>query len=759
MVVVAYGETTRRKFTGSLASIGAGEIEQIPQTSALQMMQGRAAGVLVENNSGRPGAIGSIVIRGVGTLGGETSPLFVIDGTPTNRFVDVNPNDIASISVLKDAAATSIYGSRAANGVVLITTKSGQSGATKFTLNARIGFSNLENPNDFRMMNAAEYKDYYREAYVNAGENPDDPTSGFYLPPNADSINTDWLDEVLQTGITQLYELTASGGGEKTRHFISASYFNQEGTVTGTEFERLTGRINFGFTPAKRLNIDLKVLGAFTDEALQFSDGGRGGTFSGAFNVAPTASPFATESTPANLSGLGFNFDLPSNAGHNPLATATIRSNDRTRVRAFPTIRLTYEPIDKLTLSSSASVDYTFRKRNAFQSKFYFAETDNGLAELETETFTETNFNATATYEYVINSDHVITPLVGFETFKSTFEGEESATRDFAFDGIDNFAAGAIPLSRDFDFESNTLVSFFSRVNYSFKNKLFLDASYRRDGSSRFGPENRWGNSYAFGVGYNLVDEAFMQSVRDIFSELRLRASFGLQGNNAIGDFAFRNTYSIGGVYIVPPSGGGTGVPNSGSQPNEPGNPALKWEQSETLNVGIDFGMSNNRLAGTVEYYHRASKDLLAERIISRTSGFSSVIDNIGDVENKGIELSLNSTNLQIGDFTWTSAFNISFNDNKIVSLNGESDTLFVDDADGNGDADNRLIRIVGQPLDQWFLPQYAGVDPATGMPMYFTEGEQGRGITSDINQAAITVSGQSTLTPDCFGHFIHKSL
>jgi TonB-linked SusC/RagA family outer membrane protein len=742
VVVIAYGETEKRKFTGSLTNIEAEDIAQIPQASPIQMMQGRSAGVLVEDGNGQPGSTGSMIIRGVGTLQTGSSsqdPLYVIDGTPTTSMSSLNPNDIASISILKDASATSIYGSRAANGVVLITTKKGSVGGTKFTFNAQYGFSGIENPNGFRMMNSTEYKDYYRESYMMAGENPDDPSSGFYMPVNADSINTNWVDDVTRTGKTQMYELTMSHGTEKSKIFSSVSYFDQKGVVIGTDFERFTGRINYSLAPVSKFQIDMNVLGAYTTEDLEFNQGGASGIFSGAFNIAPTASPFASASTPDVLSGLGYNFNLPSNANHNPVASDAMNFNESNQIRLFPTIRLTYDPIENFTLASTASVDYRVRERNLYQSKFYLAETDNGRAELENEVITDANFNVTARYDLDINTDHQLTPLIGFETFRSNYTNHESESRDFAFDGVNNVAFGGVPLSRDYDYNSNTLVSFFGRINYAFQSKLFVDATFRRDGSSRFGPENRWGNFYAFGAGYDLMGESFLQT-QSLLSTLKLRASYGIQGNNAIGDFSWRNSYGSGGQFIVPPTGGGTGVPNAGAQPDTPGNTNLKWEQSESFNLGIDFGILNNRVMGTVEYYQRSSLDLLAPRLISQTSGFSEIIDNIGNVRNTGLEISLNSQNINTGSFSWNTGFNITFNTNEIIELNGATDSLFRDD---------RLIRIAGQPLDQWYLPQYAGVDPGTGLPVYYN---QEGGLTFDINGAERMISGQSSTTPDFFG-------
>lgn len=726
VVVIAYGETQKREFTGSLATVGAKDLEQTPQTSPIQMIQGRAAGVLVEDDSGAPGSVGSILIRGAGSYG-ENGPLYVIDGIPTSNFQAFNPNDIASISVLKDAAATSIYGSRASNGVVLITTKKGKAGKTKITFNAQSGFSDLENPNNFRLMNASEYTDYYREAFSNAGLD-----SELLMPANSDSLNTNWLDGVLRNGKTQLYEVTASGGSDKATHYMSASYFKQQGIVIGTDYERYTGRLNLNLSPLDQLNVQFSVLGSFAKNDLQFADGGRSGIYSGAFNVAPTASPFATAATPLNLNGQGYNFDLPSNAGHNPLAAEALNTRESQTYRALPTAKVTVEPIENLVLTSSASVDFAVSKENAYQSKYYYAESDNGLGESITDYEVSTNVNFTAKYDFSIGSDHVITPMVGTERYRKSYESQSSESSEFGFDGIPGVGAGSILRDISSDYTAHTLVSVFSRVNYTFQDKLFLDFSYRVDGSSRFGPENRWGNFYSVGAGFDLSEEEFIKAV-DAISFLRVRGSYGIQGNYQIGDYQWRKTYNSNGAFIVP--GGG----NPGAQPESPGNESLQWEESVSSNVGLDFGLFKNRISGTLEYYSRGSDALLGAREISRTSGFASFVDNIGDIRNSGMEISLSTVNIQKNDFTWSTDFNITFNKSEIIKLNADSDTT----------STTTTANIKGQPFEQWFLPQYAGVDPATGQPLYRdADGE----LTLDENEAERKVSGKSALNPDFYG-------
>ena len=735
VVVIAYGETAKRKFTGSLTSVSSKDIESIPQASAVQMLQGRAPGVYVNDGGGAPGTTGQIVIRGVGTLNGSSAPLYVIDGTPTDGLTNLNPNDIESISILKDASATSIYGSRAANGVVLITTKKGDIGKTKFKLSAQYGVSEFENRNNFRLLTADEYTSFYRGLAIDAGIDPDDNASGFYLPTN-NLTNTDWVDAVTQTGTTQQYEFSASGGSEKSTHFLSASYFNQEGNIIGTDFERFTGRLNFSLSPIDKVSVDFRVLGSYQRESLKNRNGGRADQWSGAHSLSPLASIFADENTVLN--GLGYNFDLPSNAGHNAVAASDINSNNANSIRIFPTLRLSYQPIDGLTLATSASIDWTFSRRDFFQSKFYLAETENGVSVLDQSTAYDRNFNATATYNFAIGEAHDFTALFGYELYQQSNTFTSASSQDFAFEDISNFAAGGQSNSDflDFGFDSEALSAFFGRLNYAFNNQLFVNASLRRDGSSKFGPDNRYGTFYAFGGGYNIIEQA--NNSKKI-NNLRVRASYGISGNDrGAGPFSWRATYSAGGTFVVP---GGTNV---GSRPSGPGNNRLKWEQSENINLGIDFGLLSNRIIGSIDIYQRGSIDLVTDRLISRTGGFNSIIDNIGEVQNRGIELALSTINLQLNGFEWRSDFNITFNQNEIISLNGVSDTL----------AEATTARIVGQPLGQWYLPQFAGVDPATGAALYETaEG----GLTTDIANALVTVSGNTNNNPDYYGSFTNS--
>ncbi|MFO7852663.1 MAG: SusC/RagA family TonB-linked outer membrane protein [Bacteroidota bacterium] len=740
VVVIGYGETTRKSFTGSLTSVKSESIDDIPQQDAVSMLQGKSAGVYVNNVDGTPGSTSSILIRGLGSFRGSGSPLYVIDGIPTSSINTLNPGDIESITFLKDAAATSIYGSRAADGVVLITTKKGKKGETDIEFSAQYGANSIENPNGFQLMNASQYLDYYREAAINGGIDPDDPSSGsLYLPVSGDYYDTDWYDLVTRIGTTQNYELSASGGNDATTFYFSLGYYDETGTVKATDFQRYTGRLNLIHQVTDKLDFDIKIFGSATRENDEYGGGGgRGGVLSGSYNVSPLKSPYADENTPENLNGSGFTFDLPSNAQHNPVALTELTSNFYEGYRALPSLRVNYSPIPALKIWASAAFDLSYRTRKEFMSKYYLAETEGGRSEQVWLQATTSNYNAVAEYSLSINQDNNLKFLLGAEAYKRVGEYAEAGSQTFGFDAINNFAAGqATSVGKlDYDYWGGTLLSVFTRVDYTFREKLYAHGSFRRDGSSVFGTDNRWGNFYAAGLGYSLTEAPFIESV-DMISNLKLKASYGIAGNPNSGDFAWRKTYSPGGAYNLP------GGPNPGTVINNPGNQFLKWEQSSQLNIGFDIGVLGDRVNATVEYYDIRSIDLISNRPISLTSGFSNIIDNIAQIKNNGIELTINTVNVSAGDFTWTSSFNISANRNEVVSLAAEGDTLIVS---------SRVAHIKGQPAYQWFMPTYAGVDPATGRPLYYNSSGE---ITYDYNNAEIKVQGTyPTIAPKFYGGF-----
>ncbi len=742
VVVIGYGETTRKKFTGALTSLTSDQLQSAPHSSAVQSLQGKSAGVLITDSDGQPGSVGEMVIRGVGSISGSSSPLYIIDGTPTNTLANFNPGDIESISILKDAAATSIYGSRAANGVVIITTKQGAKGETKVSLNAQYGISDLENPNNFGVMNSEEYVDYYRAAILNAGFDPDDPSSGYYMPVNLSEQNTDWVDEVTQTGVTQNYELSIQGGNSGSKHYVSLGYLDQKGIVKNTGFERYSGRVNYSFKITDKLNAKINALGAYAESQNRFrGGGGRSGQFSGAHNVAPTSAIYADENTV--LSGAGYNFDLPSNANHNPVAAANINDEENKQVRIFPTLKIDFKPIENLTLSSQAALDWTYSEYTAYQSKYYLAETDNGLSTLDQSTDLDFNVYATAKYNVDFNENHKASVLVGAESYQESERFTTAGSKNFAFEGINNFAAGGETSTgfMDYDYSKVNLVSFFNRMDYSYKEKLFINTSLRRDGSSKFGSKNTWGTFYAVGAGYALSEEPFMKD-QNIFQSLRLRGSYGIMGNDKAADtYDWRPLYNAGGTYVVPLEGGAGKGSNSGSRPSSPGNNFLKWEEIATLNFAVDFSVLKNRISGTVEWYNRNSIDLITQKYISHTSGFTYYDDNIGKVRNTGVEIALHSDNVKSKNFQWSTDFNITFNNNEIKKLNALSDSII----------GTQQANIVGRSLNEWYLPQYAGVDPLNGQNTYYTEDG---GLTYEIGNAVKRSSGHSSVSPDYYGSF-----
>ena len=726
VLVIGYGETEKKRFTGSIASVDREQIAMNPQLNAINTIQGRAAGVLVSNDDGQPGSNETALIRGLGSFRGS-SPLYVIDGIPASDLSSFNSSDIESISVLKDASATSIYGSRAAGGVILITTKKGMIGKTQFDFNAQYGFSDIENPNDFRLLNETEYLDYYREAAINAGIDPDNPASGaLYLPLSGDYYNTDWFDAVTRGGQMQNYELSARGGSEKTTFFFSLGYYNEIGTVIGTYFERYSGRLNMKHIVSDKVDFEVKLFSSINNQNNEWGGGGgRSGNLSGSYSVSPLSPIYADENTPFNFIGQGFNFDLPSNAGHNPVAVAELTQNALAEFRAMPSLRINYTPLPNLKVWASASYDLTNSTRKEFMSKYYLGESEGGTSDQSWIKNMTSNYNAIIEYTHNINDDHSFKLLLGGEAFKRVGEDARAGSQTLGFDAINNFAAGqATSVGKlGYEYSGSTLLSAFFRADYSYKDKLFAHGSYRIDGSSVFGPENRWGDFYAIGIGYSLIEEDFIKNI-DWISALKLKASYGITGNPNSGDFEWRNTYSPGGAYNVP------GAPNPGSVINNPGNPNLKWEQSSQANFGLDIGIFKDRITGSVEYYDIRSIDLISNRPISVTSGYTDIIDNVAEIMNNGIEFEISTINISTSGFTWTTSINFTANNNKVVSLTDVADTLIVN---------NQIAHIKGQPAYQWFMPTYAGVDPATGRQLYYTETGE---TTFNYSEAEIRVQG-----------------
>lgn len=718
VVIVGYGESTARKLTGSVDQVDASKFEQIPLPSFDNILQGNVAGLNVQGASGMPGGATNVRLRGVSSITAGNEPLYVIDGVPmntgdlsrdqqtSNALSSINPNDIENVTVLKDASATAIYGSRAANGVIIITTKKGVPGKTKFSFRTQHGISQRRD-DPFRSMNSAEFTEYMREAVVNSGGDPDDASAtnaSNYFPVVADTVDTPWLDLAFQEGTLESYELSASGGDERTRFYISGSYLDQEGIAVQTRLERITARFNVDHSSSEKLTFGVNMT---ISNARQNGRYGGGTSFGdpiyGGIYLSPLYPIYASAEQIANGDdrGTGFNFNTPGFANHNIVATQALSSNEGNSFRTTGKVYANYDLVEGLTFTNSIGLDMVRINEDNWTSQNHTDGTNDGGFVTAVSTFNRDYiFTSTLNYSTTFGDSHNVTALLGNEYQDANRESIDVTGNNFPSDKLRTVNSAA----ENNDFGSFgtewSLWGIFSRVNYNYQEKYFLDVSVRRDGSSRFGSNNRFATFWSVGTAWNISDEDFFNA--GFVDALKVRGSYGTSGNQSIDNFASRGLYQFGTYHGNPTA-----------WPSQLDNPDLTWEQSTQLDIGIDFALFSGRLSGSLDYYNRETTDMLLEVPISRTTGFEDLNRNVGTMVNKGWEVSLGSTNIQTGGFTWSTDFNFAINDNEITELPEGADIV-----SGN------IIQRVGESVNSWYMPVYAGVNPANGAPMWYDEDE-----------------------------------
>ncbi len=738
IVVVGYGTERTEALTGSINTINSEEFEQIPTASFQESLQGLASGVQVTANDGSPGAGINVRVRGIGSINAGNDPLYVIDGIPvtsgsvsqtdfgndgrsSNVLSSLNPNDIASITILKDASSTAIYGSRGANGVVLITTKQGSQGKAKIDLRAQVGFSDFAFNNLLEPLNRDQYTELYLEGRVNAGSTPEEAQALFdqQFPENA---NTNWIDEISQTGITQQYDLSASGGNEKIQYFASLGYFDQEGTVVNNKFTRYSSRINLAaqLTPKLRVTNNI-TLSYFTQRGI--TDGTRWqAPFYVGFLMAPTVPV---------LDDLGryygeHTFFMGAN---NPVGHLNEDRRELEQTRIIDNFTASYEIMDGLRFTSAWSFDILNVDEFIFNNGRYGDGRNVGGTGNEARTDI-INWLGTQTlnYDLTIADKHSITALLGYEAQKVTQDITEASGEGYPHPDLNTLASAANPTQATSERTEYAFNSIFSRINYNFDERYYLSASIRTDGSSRFGPDSRWGTFWSVGGSYRISEESFFDNV-DFINQLKLRVSYGVTGNANIGDFDWATLYEFEREY--------DGLP--AAAPEQVGDRTLTWESQENFNVGLDLGLFNGRLNATADYFIRTSTDLILDNPLSYTTGFREIKQNVGDMENRGLELALSGDILDTRGFRLNAAWNITFITNEITFL-------------PSAIVDGTKRREEGRDFQEYYLFGWAGVNPADGAPLWYTD-ESKTETTSNINDAARFYDGK-TATPDFFGGF-----
>ncbi|MCI4671768.1 MAG: TonB-dependent receptor [Bacteroidia bacterium] len=660
VVVIGYGTVKKSDVTGSVSSVKAEEIQAFPLLNAGQALQGRAAGVVVQTqNGGEPGADISIRVRGSSSLNASSDPLVVVDGFIGAAFPQ--QNDIESIEILKDASATAIYGSRGSGGVILVTTKKGKAGVPTVEFNSTFSIQNTTNRLD--LLDANGFAQYQNMIRSNAGD-----------PPYAQgSENTDWQDEIYRNGNTQNYQLSVSGGSNNVNYYFSGTYFNQQGILVNSDFEKIQFLANVDAKVGKRLKIGLNSVSSRGEQnGVSTQSSGRdpvGSVNGGGDDVISLAFRFSPDVGRFNDAG-NFSQNTVGDDIENPWAVATQITNETKTDNSRTNMYLDFEILKGLNFKTTLG----YRTQNSRQG-YFKPETfvlSAGGAFLESVKRTRLLSESYLTYTSAIGQGN-ITATAGHSYQKSTTEGLEAGAQGLLTDAFlwHNLEAGQIDLRTiDSRFSESEIESVFGRVNLTWADKYLLTATVRRDGASNFAANNKFAIFPSFAIGWKISNESFLANNQTL-NNLKLRASYGLTGNQAIGPYESLSIYRV-----QPPSeiGGAFGVDLA-----REANPDLKWETSFQTNIGVDVGIFEDRITFTADYYNIDTRDLLA---IDRASNFYlgttdlDVLRNVGSINNRGIELTLTSTNINKGDFRWVTSLNFARNRNEIIELSGGTELI-----------------------------------------------------------------------------------
>ena len=736
VVITGYGTFKKSAYAGSAASVKGETLKDVPAISFKDLLQGNAPGVQFTSSSGQPGASSSLRIRGMGSFNASNSPLYVIDGVPMRSgtintmssdagldiMSTINSSDIESVTVIKDAAAASLYGARAANGVVLITTKKGKAGKPSISLKADWGSSDFAM--DYRpIMGGEERRQYIYDGLV-AGQikkGKSEADAMAYADGEIDDYApvpwcgyTDWDDVLFKKGNHQSYEASLSGGTDRFKYYSSLSYLKQDGIAINSGLERISGRLNVDFQATSKLKLGANVLFATVNQDV-YSEGT---SYSSPFYTSRNA---VVPSDPIYNEDGSWNRDLIRIGDRNPLLSATYDYQREYVTRTFNTIYGEYEFIKDLKFKSTFSYDYVITKGKDWSDPRTSNGDDiNGGMSKKYYEYNKMVWANQVSYKTSIARDHHIDALVGYEIDDQYRDYLSGYATNFATHDKNQISNGMKTESVGGNDTRTRMVSYLTRLNYDYKNKYYLGGSFRTDGSSRFQRDNRWGSFWSISGAWRIIEEKFMSPTKDWVTDLKIRASYGVNGTLPSDYFGYMGLSSLTNGYLEQP-----GIIQSQLR-----NDDLQWETNYNLNLGLDFALWN-RINVTLEYYTRTTKNLLMDRPISMTTGFSSYLMNIGEVKNKGVELEISSTNIQTKDFSWNTTFNISHNKNKIVTLDGMQTEI----------KSGSQIRKVGKSYRTFYMIEFAGINPETGAPQFYTNdvdenGNYIKDITEEINKA-----------------------
>jgi len=698
VVVVGYGTQRRKDLTGSVASVGGKEIKDLAATRVDQALTGKVAGVQVKTTTGEPGAPPQIRVRGIGSISAGASPLFVVDGFPTDNIQTLNANDIESMDILKDASATAIYGSRGSNGVVIINTKRGRAGKTALSFDTYYGLQKvLKKP---KMMNAIQQAHYTYDGYLNnnldAGNSVAGDPSTWKIPMPAavldvlagkNTYDKDALDQILHTAPMHQYQLSASGGSENIRYALSGEYLDQEGIIINSNFKRYSLRANVDAKLTKRLSVKLNINPSFTNKnALPSYTGGETtlvGSALGTFNWIPLLDAnggYTNEHGRTDLSEM-----------NNGLAVLRETKSNQKGMRFLGNVSAQYTLMDGLNLNIMVGGNVLSTKGMMFTPQLPVFLNVPAVG-TDSSSLT-TNWIAEYTVNYLKSfGKHNITALVGYTTQKERGEGNSLTSNKYPNNLVPSLSAvsGQITGGTSNVYEWS-LISYLARVNYNYDNKYYLTASVRADGSSRFGTKNKYALFPSVALAWRIKEEEFMKDL-SFLNDMKIRASYGRSGNNNIGNYESYATINYEN-YVF-----GNGAVGGFAQ-GKLENPILTWEKQQQVNIGVDAALFNNRLRLSVDHFRSSNTNLLLNVNIPSTTGFSNSLQNIGEVQNNGWEFVVGTTNLK-GKFEWTTDFNISTYRNKVVKLGPTGDPIYT--------ANN--ITLIGQPIGMFYGLKLDGI-------------------------------------------------
>jgi TonB-dependent starch-binding outer membrane protein SusC len=667
VVVIGYGTATRQELTGSVSRVDADAISRLPVTGLDQALQGQAAGVQVTTSSGTPGSSVTVRVRGTSSISSSSEPLYVIDGVPinvgsysqigfgnqtTNALADLNPADIESMEILKDAAAAAIYGSRASNGVVLITTKRGKQQKTQISLNTYYGGQTVWR--EIEPLSGPEFVDLVQEGVRNRFGETIVPGQlglrGLDGDPNS-YPSTNWFDEIFRTGAISQTDLSFAGGNERTKFYVSGSYFLQDGTIKGSSFDRYSFRFNLDNIVSDRFKIG-------TSNSFSRSLSTRINNDNNIFGVLSTALLLGTHIPTFNEDGT-YGRD-PNASIENPIAAYREPTNDVFNNRILSSVYGEYTLLPGLNFRTTVSADYISFREFRFSPTTTNAGAGTGGTGIEAMS-AELNLTNENYFTYRKSfGDLGFDALLGASFQNSSFESFFGQGENFPGNTIQTLNAASVKRDVTSSRSEWGLNSYYSRFNFNWQQKYLLSASIRTDGSSRFGENNRWGVFPAVSAAWRISQEGFLRD-NSVISELKLRASWGLRGNFEIGNFASRALISPGANYLQ----------RAGLAPTQLGNPNLTWEQREDIDLGLELGLFNDRVLLQVDAYRGTTQELLLNRPLVGSSGFTGITENIGSIENRGIDIQLTTSNIDKRNFQWNTSFNLSFFDNKILTLAG----------------------------------------------------------------------------------------